>query len=69
MCNLQPYSWDLLSHIVPIQLGVAAPSACTSRRDAITEYINKMKWQEAPLTPLVAGLPCNQVPLSICFSP
>lgn len=68
MYNLQPNSRDFLSRILPIQQGVAVRSLWTRRRYAITEYINKMKWQEAPLTALVDGLPCNQVPPSICFS-
>jgi len=68
MYDLQPNSQDLLSHILPIQQGVAVLSVGTRRRYAVTEYINKMKWQEAPLTALIAGLPCNRVPSSICFS-
>lgn len=68
MYNLQPNSRDLLSRMPPIQQGVAVCSLRTGRRYAVAEYINKMKWQEAPLTALVAGLPCNQVPPSICFS-
>lgn len=68
MYNLQRNSWDLLSCILPIQQGVAVPSQWMGRRYAIIKYINKIKWQGAPLSALVAGLPCNQVPPSICFS-
>lgn len=68
MYHLQPNSQDLLSRILPIQQGVAVPSLWMGRRYTITEQINKMKWQEALLTALGAGLLCNPVPPSICFS-
>lgn len=54
-----------ISYLAYFHAAGSSSTCCGGEGSAITEYIDKGKWQETPFT---AELSCSQVPPSVCFS-